>query len=64
MNKEWTTRRGRLLTLQKQDGRATYRLWCTECTLRFYLCVFYYSIKMQDAVKDFDLQVRYACLIA
>jgi len=25
---------------------------------------FYYSMEMQDAVKDFDLQVRYACLIA
>ena len=25
---------------------------------------FYYSIEMQSAVKDFDLQVRYACLIA
>ena len=25
---------------------------------------FYYSMKMQDAVKDFDLRVRYACLIA
>ena len=24
---------------------------------------FYYSIEMQSAVKDFDLQVRYACLI-
>ena len=25
---------------------------------------FYYSMEMQDAVEDFDLQVRYACLIA
>ena len=25
---------------------------------------FYYSMKMQGAVEDFDLQVRYACLIA
>ena len=24
----------------------------------------YYSMEMQDAVEDFDLQVRYACLIA
>ena len=25
---------------------------------------FYYSMKMQDAVEDFDLRIRYACLIA
>ena len=25
---------------------------------------FYYSMEMQDAVENFDLQVRYACLIA
>ena len=25
---------------------------------------FYYSMEMQDAGEDFDLQVRYACLIA
>ena len=25
---------------------------------------FYYSMEMQDAVEDFDLRVRYACLIA
>ena len=25
---------------------------------------FYYSIEMQSAVKDFDLRIRYACLIA
>ena len=25
---------------------------------------FYYSMEMQDAVEDFDLRIRYACLIA
>ena len=25
---------------------------------------FYYSMEMQDAVKNFDLQIRYACLTA
>ena len=42
MDKERTTRRGRLLTLFSQDGRATYRLWHTKgYTLRFYLCHFF-----------------------
>jgi len=39
MDKEWTTRRGRLLTTRFCDGRATYRLWHTSLyALRFYLC--------------------------
>ena len=25
---------------------------------------FYYSMEMQDAVEDFDLRIRYACLTA
>ncbi len=25
---------------------------------------FYYSMEMQDAVKNFDLRIRYACLTA
>ena len=44
MSKERTTRRGRLLTLFSQDGRATYRLWHTlQYTLRFYLCGLFYQ---------------------
>lgn len=50
---------GRLLTLQKQDGRATYRLWCMECTLRFYLCSFIIAWKCRKRLKillcEFDM---------
>ena len=39
MDKERTTRRGRLLIPYSQDGRVTYWLWHTRrYTLRFYLC--------------------------
>ena len=29
-----------------------------------FLSLQFYSMEMQDAVEDFDLRVRYACLIA
>ena len=45
MNKERTTRRGRLLTTFFCDGRATYRLWYIFLyTLRFYLCFYTFKI--------------------
>ena len=35
-----------------------------EMHVAFLSLQFYYSMEMQDAVEDFELQVRYACLIA
>lgn len=33
------------------NSRTTYRLWCTECTLRFYLCSFIIAWKCRMRLK-------------
>ena len=59
MNKEWTTRRGRLLTTIFCDGRATYRLWYIFLyTLRFYLCFYTFITQVYHSLKKIGILSR------
>lgn len=59
MNKEWTPRRGRLLTTIFCDGRATYRLWYIFLyTLRFYLCFYTFITQVYHNLKKINIPAR------
>ena len=59
MNKEWTPRRGRLLTTIFCDGRATYRLWYIFLyTLRFYLCFYTFITQVYHSLKKIGILSR------
>ena len=64
MNKEWTTRRGRLLTTIFCDGRATYRLWYIFLyTLRFYLCFYTFITQVYHSLKKIGILSRIRAFI-
>ena len=50
MSKERTTRRGRLLTTNHRDGRATYRLWHAKAHVAFLSLL--YIIRLYSRINE------------